>query len=132
LVGAAACAAAAGARQGPPSPCRAVPDLAAVVFDVSDEVRPSPARCPAFSLAEWEPSWPDTEHAAAVSAVRHAIGLGEVYQVNVVGHSSAQYSGDPGAALRAVASLPGAAYAGGLAGEGWAVATASPECLLNV
>jgi para-aminobenzoate synthetase component 1 len=52
--------------------------------------------------------------------------------VNVVGHRSAPYTGDPAAALRAVTRLPGAAYGGGLSGDGWAVASASPECLLTV
>jgi para-aminobenzoate synthetase component I len=85
-----------------------------------------------LSLGEWATTWPDTAHAAAIRMVRAAIDKGEVYQVNVVGHRSAPYTGDPGAALRAVAALPGAAYGGGLSGEGWAVASASPECLLTV
>jgi len=64
--------------------------------------------------------------------VQAAIASGEVYQVNVVGHRSAAYDGDPSAALRAVAGLSGAGYGGGLAGDGWAVLSASPECLLTV
>ncbi len=132
LIGAAACARAAGVGPGPPSPCPAVPDLAAVVFDTFNEPEYVSARCSALSLGEWRRSWSDTEHAAAVCAVRAAIGRGEVYQVNVVGHRSAPYAGDAAAALRAVAGLPGATYGGGLAGDGWTVATASPECLLTV
>src|SRR5262249_21292752 len=73
LIGAAACAVAAGADPGPPTPCRAVPDLAAVLFDVSNEPEPAPVRCPLLYLDEWAGSWPDTGHAAAVSAVRAAI-----------------------------------------------------------
>jgi para-aminobenzoate synthetase component 1 len=164
LIGAAACAAAADAHQGPPSPCHAVPDLAAVVFDLHNQAEPrrsgladrsgpydrsdqsnrsdrsnlcnEPAsaatRGSVLRLGEWAATWPDTHHAGAVAAVREAIARGEVYQVNLVGHRSAPYTGDPGPALRAVAALPGAEYAGGLAGDGWAVATASPECLLAV
>jgi para-aminobenzoate synthetase component I len=85
-----------------------------------------------LSLGEWATTWSDTAHASAVRAVRGAIDRGEVYQVNIVGHRSVPYQGDPAAALRAVAALPGASYGGGLYGEGWAVATASPECLVTV
>ncbi|MGK5681482.1 chorismate-binding protein [Actinoplanes sp. URMC 104] len=83
-------------------------------------------------LGEWTPSWSEAEHAAAVEAARRAIGRGDVYQVNVVGHASAPYAGDPLAALRRVAALPGARYGGVLAGPGWAMATASPETLVEV
>jgi para-aminobenzoate synthetase component I len=55
-----------------------------------------------------------------------------VYQVNLVGHASAPYHGDPGDALRRVAALPGAHYGGVLAGSGWVVACASPETLVAV
>jgi para-aminobenzoate synthetase component 1 len=67
-----------------------------------------------------------------VSAVREAIGRGDVYQVNIVGHASAPYAGDPAAALARVAALPGARYGGVLAGPGWAIASASPETLVEV
>jgi para-aminobenzoate synthetase component 1 len=55
-----------------------------------------------------------------------------VYQVNLVGHASAPYRGDPAEALRRVTRLPGARYAGVLSGTGWAVACASPETLVEV
>jgi para-aminobenzoate synthetase component 1 len=83
-------------------------------------------------LGPWTPSWSRAEHAAAVRAVRAAIGRGDVYQVNVVGYASAPYRGDPGPALRRVAALPGARYGGVLHGPGWAIATASPETLVEV
>ncbi|GAA0527515.1 hypothetical protein GCM10010172_05030 [Paractinoplanes ferrugineus] len=83
-------------------------------------------------MGEWTPSWTEREHAAAVGAVREAIGRGDVYQVNVVGHAGAPYRGDPAPALRRVAELPGARYGGVLAGRGWALATASPETLVEV
>ena len=67
-----------------------------------------------------------------MNAVRAAIERGDVYQVNVVGHASAPYTGDPGPALGRLATLPGARYGGVLRGDGWAVATASPETLVEV
>jgi para-aminobenzoate synthetase component 1 len=85
-----------------------------------------------WALGEWTPSWTPEEHAAAVSQVRAAIGRGDVYQVNVVGHTRAPYTGDPFPALSRVAALPGARYGGVLAGDGWALATASPETLVEV
>jgi para-aminobenzoate synthetase component 1 len=89
--------------------------------------RPAPWR-----LGAWEPSWSAAGHAAAVAAVREAIGRGDVYQVNVVGHASAPYLGDPVTALHRLGSLPGARYGGVLRGAGWAVGCASPETLVSV
>jgi para-aminobenzoate synthetase component 1 len=83
-------------------------------------------------LGRWLPSWSPDAHAAAVERVREAIARGDVYQVNVVGHQRAAYSGDPLPALRRVAALPGARYGGLLTGPGWAVACASPETLVEV
>jgi para-aminobenzoate synthetase component 1 len=85
-----------------------------------------------FALGEWEPSWTEDDHAAAVTAVRAAIGRGDVYQVNVVGHASAPYVGDPLPALHRLAALPGARYGQVLTGAGWAIACASPETLVRV
>jgi para-aminobenzoate synthetase component 1 len=86
----------------------------------------------AWSLGEWGDSWSPTDHADAVEGVRAAIARGDVYQVNVVGHASAPYLGNPMPALARVAGLPGARYGGVLAGDGWALATASPETLVEV
>jgi para-aminobenzoate synthetase component 1 len=87
-----------------------------------------------WHVGDWTPSWTPDEHAAAVEQVRQAIGRGDVYQVNIVGHASAPYRGDPGPALRRVAMLPGATYGRILtaAASGWAIATASPELLVRV
>lgn len=133
LISAAAGAVMVGAPPGPPSPAPEVPDLVAVVRSGPVDA-PSPTTPHGRSLwvGEWTPSWRDAEHAAAVEAVRAAIGRGDVYQVNVVGHQSAPYVGDPAGALANVAALPGAVYGGQLAGAGWAVATGSPECLVTV
>ena len=142
LLGAAAAAVAVGAPPGAPTPVPAVPDVLVAVYD-----RPPPARAdqPGPTLptgqtgplrpvrvGRWQRSWTDAQHAAAVDAVRAAIGRGDVYQVNVVGHRTATYRGDIRAVLAAITGLPGARYAGSLLGDGWAVATASPESLLTV
>jgi para-aminobenzoate synthetase component I len=52
--------------------------------------------------------------------------------VNLVGHASAPYAGDPLPMLRRVTDLPGARYPYLLTGDGWALGCASPEMLLHV
>jgi para-aminobenzoate synthetase component I len=127
--------AAAGARMaerpaGAPTPAPAVPDVVVVVY--GGPARPAPRSGGSWRLDGWEPSWTPTEHADAVRAVREAIACGDVYQVNLVGHASARYHGDPLPALHRVAGLPGARYGGVLTGDGWAIACASPETLVEV
>jgi para-aminobenzoate synthetase component 1 len=150
---AAAAARAIGAPAGPASPAPAVPDAVAVVWQRrGGAAKPSQRRRglrgwpPAGAapgpvpgrwwLGPWRPSWTPSRHAAAVTEVREAIGRGDVYQVNLVGHASAEYHGDPLPALRRVTALPGARHAGLLRGAGpggdWAIACASPETLLAV
>jgi para-aminobenzoate synthetase component I len=118
---------------GVASPAPAVPDLVVVAYGHASQ--PSALEQPGgtgWRLGEWRPSWSAREHADAVRAVRSAIARGDVYQVNIVGHASAAYMGDPLPALRRVAGLPGARYAGILRGAGWALACASPETLVRV
>jgi para-aminobenzoate synthetase component 1 len=132
--------AAAGARMvaapaGPPSPAPAVPDLVAVVYRHGrppPAVPPQGARPPGWRLGRWEASWTPEQHGAAVEQARAAIGRGDVYQVNVVGHACARYAGDPLPALAGLAVLPGARYGGMLTGAGWAISCASPETLVEV
>ena len=114
-----------------PSPVPALPDVVAVVYAHGTCAPPPPAP-DAWRLGPWRASWSPAAHAAAVQTVRAAIARGEVYQVNVVGHASAGYAGDPLPALRRVAALPGARHAGLLSGAGWALACASPETLAEV
>ncbi len=132
-VSAAAGSVMAGGDPGPPSPVPGIPDVYAVVH-VHDDRRRTPRRSGAapWWLGRWRESWTPAEHAAAVGRARAAIARGDVYQVNVVGHASAPYAGDPLPALARVAGLPGARYGGVLAGDGWAMATASPETLVEV
>jgi para-aminobenzoate synthetase component 1 len=84
-----------------------------------------------WRLGRWQHSWTAAEHAQAVEAVRGAIGRGDVYQVNLVGHAAARYAGDPAPALARLGALPGARYGGVLAGAGWAIGCASPETLVT-
>jgi para-aminobenzoate synthetase component 1 len=127
LVGAVGCAALGGVPAGLGSPVPAVPDLVAVAVRGAE---PLPPRRPPL-VGEWELSWTDPEHAAAVDTVRAAIERGDVYQANVVGHRSAPHRSAP-ADIAAAAAGIGAAYAGVLSGEGWAVGCASPEQLVRV
>ncbi|GAB1640411.1 hypothetical protein KRMM14A1259_08340 [Krasilnikovia sp. MM14-A1259] len=130
-VSAAAGAAMAGGPAGTPSPVPGIPDVVAVVYTHGPAASPPPPG-PGFAVGEWAPGWSRAQHAAAVSGVREAIACGDVYQVNLVGQASAPYTGDPGPALARVAALPGARYGGVLAGDGWAIACASPETLVEV
>ena len=126
LVGARGCAQLGEVPPGAPSPV-AVPECVAVVSERGGTPR-APGPGPA-EVGSWTTSWRDDEHAAAVALVQEAIGRGDVYQANVVGHRSAPVTGDP---LALAAALPPARYAGWLAGEGWLVASASPEQLLQL
>jgi para-aminobenzoate synthetase component 1 len=128
LIGARACAAIGDVPQGRPTPV-AVPDCVAVAYRRGDRrvARPGDA-----VVGDWIPSWTDAEHAAAVDQVRAAIARGDVYQANVVGHRSAPFTGDPAALAAALTALPGAWYGGSLSGDGWTVASASPEQLVRV
>jgi len=111
----------------PPEPCR-LPLLAARVRPLSDES--SPGRGAAgFRVGDWEPTWSAEEHAAAVEAVRAAIARGDVYQVNLVQHLSAPFAGSPLALAAALAPLR-PLHPRPLAGDGWAVVSASPELFL--
>ncbi|WP_329010165.1 chorismate-binding protein [Micromonospora rifamycinica] len=134
FVSAAAGARIAGAPTGPPSPAPQLPDVAVVVYDHATARPAGPTRRAAgrLRLAPWRDSWTAGQHADAVRVVRAAIGRGDVYQVNVVGHAAAGYTGDPRPALARLAGLPGARYGGTLHGDGWAIGCASPETLVAV
>ncbi|MFG1780155.1 chorismate-binding protein [Micromonospora sp. NPDC049048] len=132
-VSAAAGAALTGGPSGAPNPVATLPELAVVVYG-HGPTAPPPATPPA---ARWwrgtfVESWSPRQHAEAVRAVRAAIGRGDVYQVNLVGHAAARYTGDPLPALSRLAALPGASYGGTLTGAGWAIGCASPETLVEL
>ncbi|HUR51933.1 MAG TPA: chorismate-binding protein [Mycobacteriales bacterium] len=129
LLGARGCAVLGDVPRPQASPVAKIPECVAVVYR-RGEARATPLGT--ASTGPWRTTWTDEEHAAAVQAVREAIERGEVYQANVVGHRSAPCSGDPRALAAAVAQLPGATYGGVVSGEGWVVASASPEQLVRV
>ena len=114
------------ATPAPPEPCP-LPLLACRVAEPAMSGGQSPGR---VRIGQWERTWTDAEYAAAVEEVRAAIERGDVYQVNLVQHLSAPFQGDPdGAAarlapLRALQPVP-------LAGDGWAIVSASPELFLS-
>lgn len=132
FVSAAAGARMIGAPAGRPSPAPRVPDVVAVAYAHGESAAPPREGHGRWRLGPWRDSWTPADHAAAVERARAAIGRGDVYQVNVVGHASAPYTGDPLPALRTLAEQPGARYAGVLSGRGWAIGCASPETLVEV
>ncbi|MBL6276233.1 anthranilate synthase component I family protein [Micromonospora fiedleri] len=130
-VSAAAGALMVGGDPGPPSPAD-LPDVAVVVYGHTDTPPPPPPSTTSWHRGPWTESWSPQQHAAAVDAVRHAISRGQVYQVNLVGHAAAPYTGDPLPALARLGRLPGARYGGVLSGPDWAIGCASPETLIEV
>jgi para-aminobenzoate synthetase component 1 len=124
----------------PPEPCR-LPLLAARVRPSSrlvraprgvgarrDEASDGPLQAP-FRLGRWEATWAPDDYAAAVDEVRAAIARGDVYQVNLVQHLSAPFSGSPEALAESLAPLR-PLHPRPLVGDGWAIVSASPELFL--
>jgi para-aminobenzoate synthetase component 1 len=108
----------------PPEPCR-LPLLAARIHP-RDERQPAPGT---YRIGEWRRSWDDEGYAAAIDAVREAIGRGDVYQVNLVQHLHAPFEGDPaGLAARLAHLRP--LHLDPLSGDGWTVVSGSPELFL--
>jgi para-aminobenzoate synthetase component 1 len=62
--------------------------------------------------------------------VRDAIAVGDAYQVNLVQHLSAPFSGDPAGLASALAPVR-PLVARPLAGDGWTIVSASPELFLR-
>jgi para-aminobenzoate synthetase component I len=108
----------------PPEPCAALPLAACRIVG---EREPAAG---AFEIGVWRTTWSPNEYAAAVEAVRHAIAAGDVYQVNLVQHLSASFSGDPAALARALATLR-PLHPDPYEGDGWTVVSASPELFLQ-
>ncbi|MGN6799442.1 MAG: anthranilate synthase component I family protein [Gaiellaceae bacterium] len=79
-----------------------------------------------FRIGEWSRTWSDEDYASAIERVRAAIARGDVYQVNLVQHLSAPFSGDP----RAVAHALGPLHTQSLVADGWAIVSATPELFL--
>jgi para-aminobenzoate synthetase component 1 len=105
-----------------PDPC----ELPAIAYTLD---RPPAARG-SFSVGDWRATWSEDEYARAVETVRAAIYEGDVYQVNLVQHLCADFEGDPAALAAALAPLRPLEPAP-LAGDGWAIVSATPEMLLQ-
>jgi para-aminobenzoate synthetase component 1 len=114
------------ATPAPPEPCP-LPLLAARTRP--DRPRQVPGTC-RVRIGQWERTWTETEYAAAVEEVRAAIERGDVYQVNLVQHLSAPFSGDPAGPAECLASLR-PLHAAPLTGDGWTIVSASPELFLS-
>jgi len=106
----------------PPEPC----PLPAVAYSLDS---PHGTTGP-YSVGAWHASWSESEYADAVDAVRAAIAEGDVYQVNLVQHLSADFDGNPLGLARALAPLR-PLVPEPLQGDGWTMVSASPELLLE-
>jgi para-aminobenzoate synthetase component I len=105
-----------------PEPCRLPP--------VAYTCDPAPRARGSYAVGDWRATWTEGDYEAAIEVVRAAIHEGDVYQVNLVQHLSAEFDGDPLALADALAPLrPLVPEA--LQGEGWTIVSASPELLLS-
>jgi para-aminobenzoate synthetase component 1 len=108
----------------PPEPCRL--PLAAVRVLPAHQPRPPAGD---YAVGEWRASWSEDDYAAAIASVRSAVARGDVYQVNLVQHLSAPFEGDPSGLVESLAPLR-PLHPEPLAGDGWAIVSASPELFL--
>ena len=104
-------------------------DLPAAVVRVRRADEPFPPGA-AFAVGEWQRTWSDEEYVSAIAAVHTAIAAGDVYQVNLVQHLSAPFSGDPAGLAPSLARL-WPLQPRPLIGDGWAIVSASPELFLS-
>ena len=111
---------------GPPEPC---PRLPAAAVSIRPAEGTQMLMSTSFEVGAWTPTWSEAGYGAAVEAVRVAIARGDVYQVNLVQHLSASFTGDP-AALAATLVPLAPLHPEPLVGEGWAIVSASPELFL--
>ena len=115
-----------GSSAPPPEPCAPLPLAACKVRGNEDLVAQSHK---VLDVGAWEQTWTGAEYQAAVDDVRRAIARGDVYQVNLVQHLSAPFSGDPNALAARLARLR-PRYSAPFVTESWAVVSASPELFL--
>jgi para-aminobenzoate synthetase component I len=117
-----------GATPAPPEPCPALPLAACVVRPPRYVVEHDNEGD--LGVGAWDRTWSAAEYEAAVESVRAAIARGDVYQVNLVQHLSAPFSGSPAALVAALAPLS-PLHPDPLIGRDWAVVSASPELFLS-
>jgi para-aminobenzoate synthetase component 1 len=111
----------------PPEPCR-LPLLACRIRAEDRRAQVTKSHLP--RIGEWERTWDDDGYAAAIQSVRAAIARGDVYQANLVQHLSAPFEGQASSLAAALAPLRPLAPRP-LAGDGWAIVSASPEVFLS-
>ncbi|MGI8479945.1 MAG: anthranilate synthase component I family protein, partial [Gaiellaceae bacterium] len=80
-------------------------------------------------VGTWAGDWSAADYGAAVERVRAAIARGDVYQVNLVQHLSAAFSGTSAALAAKLAPLA-PLHRDPFVGEGWGIVSASPELFL--
>ena len=113
------------ATPGPPEPC----PLPLIACRIRPDARGGRVSTVGYEVGGWERTWDDEGYADAIEAVRAAIARGDVYQANLVQHLSAEFDGDPWALALALRHLHPLAPRP-LAGDGWAIISASPELFL--
>jgi para-aminobenzoate synthetase component I len=110
----------------PPDPCPR-PLAAVAVRDTSQGLSLGHGPSGPVSIGHWDRTWAESDYAEAVEAVREAIGRGDVYQVNLVQHLSADFAGEPSALAARLSSFRPRV----LTGRRWAIVSASPELFLS-
>jgi anthranilate/para-aminobenzoate synthase component I len=78
-----------------------------------------------------EDSFAEGEYANAVNRIRHAIRDGDVYQVNLTRSFTLRQRVDPAALYRVLTAPQPPRSSAFLRGDGWSIASASPEVLLR-
>ena len=103
----------------PLAACAVRPGRYVVEYDNSGDIR----------VGTWVGDWSAADYEAAVERVRTAIARGDVYQVNLVQHLSAPFSGTPAALAARLAPLS-PLHPDPFVREDWAVVSGSPELFL--
>ena len=114
-----------GSGPAPPEPCA----LPVVAYSI-EPAATRPRAAGSFTIGDWHATWTEAEYEHAVDVVRAAIAEGDVYQVNLVQHLSAEFDGDPLGLAHALAPLQPLEPLP-LSGDGWTIVSASPELLLS-
>jgi para-aminobenzoate synthetase component I len=109
----------------PPEPSRLPPAAVRIVSPA-----PRAAARGGYRIGTWRRTWTDEGYAAAIDSVRMSIARGDVYQVNLVQHLSAEFEGDPAGLAEALAPLQ-PLHPEPLVGDGWAIVSGSPELFLS-
>jgi para-aminobenzoate synthetase component 1 len=121
----------------PPEPCP-LPLAACVVRNTGHtDVSYDNENDDELEIGPWEHTWAEADYAAAVAEVRDAIQRGDVYQVNLVQHLSAEIVGPPAALAARLSYLTQPsdppfddATWRLLETDRWAIVSASPELFL--